>query len=385
MASVKLRVLIICGAAALLSVVAACSSSSGGGREAPSHTAKGASSAATASAPSDGLIAQFTKGTGKAPSGVPVTVAAGKNIVIIPCSTALEGCMSGANAALAAVKVLGWHGKIIDGGYSAAGYAKAIHAAVADKADGIMLTAIDCPYAKSALEDAKAADIPVVTSFSYDCNDPAFGGGGAALYSGITANWDTYLQSWGAAKAQLVAAKKPGAEIIKITLSEFTGSIYENKGFDEGIKQACGSCKVDTIALTNADLAGSGATQKIQAAVVSHPSASVIVAPAEPITGFIVSTLKQDPGRKFFVLGGQGEASTMADIRAGTVSADLCLDPTWLGWAEADVLVRVLAKQPIPSEGLGWQLVTKGVNLPASGPFVSSVNYVAAYKRMWGK
>jgi ribose transport system substrate-binding protein len=66
------------------------------------------------------------------------------------------------------------------------------------------------------------------------------------------------------------------------------------------------------------------------------------------------------------------------------VNAAMIAPSDWTGWAAIDTMNSLFRHSKPAYSGLGWQLVDTQHNLPASGPFVSSVNYRAIYEKAWG-
>src|SRR5438105_2236528 len=157
----------VAAAAAMVVGVAACgssssssssgSSSSGGGAAVTAFAQKAQSTAAQASA----------KQTAMPPATGPKAVA-GKSIFVIPCAMAAEGCAGPAREAMTAAGKIGWHATLIDPQGDPTKQAAAIQQAIAAKADGIVLEAIDAGVIAGPLQQAKAAGIKIVTFASVD-------------------------------------------------------------------------------------------------------------------------------------------------------------------------------------------------------------------------
>jgi ribose transport system substrate-binding protein len=66
------------------------------------------------------------------------------------------------------------------------------------------------------------------------------------------------------------------------------------------------------------------------------------------------------------------------------VSAVMIAPSDWTGWAAVDTLNNLFQGKAPAFSGLGWQLVDPAHNLPASGPWVSPIDFKAIYKKAWG-
>src|SRR5689334_10444889 len=97
--------------------------------------------------------------------GDAVQAPAGKKIVAITCSSQGYGCVQGGIGVQEAAKALGWSVTVADGKGDPATWNSAIQQAVASKADGIVLLAVDPALVAGALAKAKAAGIPVISTF----------------------------------------------------------------------------------------------------------------------------------------------------------------------------------------------------------------------------
>jgi ribose transport system substrate-binding protein len=99
--------------------------------------------------------------TARPPSDGPKAVK-GKNIVIIPCSMAAEGCGRMARGAQEAAKLIGWQSTLIDPAGDTTKAADAVQRTINIKADGIILVGTDAKRIQGALQQAKEADIKIV-------------------------------------------------------------------------------------------------------------------------------------------------------------------------------------------------------------------------------
>ena len=175
------------GVAASLLLLAGCS---GGSTTASPNTAAttpagGAGTASgTPSAPTGASGEQVSSAPLKAPDATARPGAKGKKIVVISAGQASISNSVPVAAAVEAAKALGWTTTTYDEAFNPASAPGLVGQAIASGAQGIILDATDCPTVKNALQQAKAKGIKVVGIYSFDCNDPIFGGGGQPLFSG---------------------------------------------------------------------------------------------------------------------------------------------------------------------------------------------------------
>ena len=235
-----------------LALVAACSSSGSNAAPASSggsgSSATGGQQAPVASGVSNQESAALTalyKGTLQPPSSASRPAVKGKKIVIISAGQSSISSSIPVDATEQAAKAIGWQVSIYDEQLNPANAPGLMRQAISSGADGIIMDATDCPTIKGPLQEAKAKGIPVLGIYSFDCNDPAFGGGGQPLFSGyinygikgntlaqLTLAADKFTESYGAAQADaMIAATNGHAKIIYFNDPEFVVLHYTGEGF----------------------------------------------------------------------------------------------------------------------------------------------------------
>jgi ribose transport system substrate-binding protein len=379
----------LAAALALPIVLAGCSSSAGSAKTNNAGAAGGGSSSdytATATA----AVEAAYRGLYTEPAQSSAPAQKGKSIWVVSCAQALPGCAEPTAGVQEAANALGWQVTVVDGKANPAGYSAAIHQAIAAKADGIIGVAIDCPYAKSALQDAKNAKIPTVGVYAYDCNDPKAGGGSALYTATVNTNGTPaeFGAKWGKLKADYaIMATKGSAKIIQLTHPDFLITQYQYAGYTQELAK-CGSCKVvDKVDITAQDL-GSPATtaQKAATALQQHPEANVLEVPDDTTVAEIAQAVKAAHRPGLVVVAGEGYPSTFDFISNKVVTAAVAIPANWLGWSGADAMNRVLAGQTsIPNQGVSFQIIDRDHGLPAAGKgWMPSIDYKAAFTKSWG-
>jgi ribose transport system substrate-binding protein len=391
-----------------LVLVAACSSS--GSNAAPSGSggsssaAPGGQQAPVASGVSNQESAALTalyKGTLQLPSSASRPAVTGKKIVIISAGQSSISSSIPVNAAEQAAKAIGWQVSIYDEQLNPANAPGLLRQAISSGADGIIMDATDCPTIKGPLQEAKAKGIPVLGIYSFDCNDPQFGGGGQPLFSGyinygikgktlaqLTLAADKFTESYGAAQADaMIAATNGHAKIIYFNDPEFVVLHYTGEGFLNEIRNKCPGCSVvDKVSFTGTEL-GSVLQQKASAALLQHPEANAIKSPytAASILGISAAVSQSGRAGSMYVMGGEGFQPELDLLRAHQgVSAAMIAPSDWTGWAAVDTMNSLFLHKAPAFSGLGWELVDATHNLPATGPFLGSIDYKAIYEKAWG-
>lgn len=395
MTTKTLPLLGLCAAAAL--AAAGCGSSSGDTTTAATTSAAATKTVAAASTGTAGLRSTLEKafaGTDRAlPTSSPAP-AKGKSVWVISCSQAAPGCAVPAAGAEAAAKAIGWTVKVADGKFDPATYNQQVRAAVAAKADAIVLDVIDCVAVQGSLKAAKAANVKVFGLAAADCDDEYAGGGakqfdGQIDYAGKTYT-DFVKTAVAPAIATYVAVKNPKAHILALTEDDAAIIHHLNDGFATSIKTQCPGCTLVTAPITGADLVTNKLQSITSAMLTKDPKIDTVVAPYDATillgVGAAVGQARARGG-KVLLTGLEGLPPNIALIKAGQQDLAAGVPSRWAGWAAIDGLNRVFAGQPQVDAGIGFQLVTKDRNLPTGTNGYdgndSSAGYEANYQKLW--
>jgi ribose transport system substrate-binding protein len=196
-------------------------------------------------------------------------------------------------------------------------------------------------------------------------------------------------QEWDALKAAWLIAQTDGrARVIATDEPGFLISVHQIEGFRTEMAQ-CRTCSIaDTVILSPTDLEGSGAQTKMQSALLQNPTANAVLITTDSYFAQFANAALRNVGYSHLkIMGGEciGTAATDAIRAGGPEQACVSVSAQWEGWAAVDELNRQFAdpgSAPV-DEGLGFQIVDKTHNLPASGAVQPSVNFIAAYEKVW--
>jgi ribose transport system substrate-binding protein len=375
----------------LAAAVAACGSGGSGGS---TGTKDAGTSGGDYLAAAKARAEQSFKGTNTTPDTTSRTPSPGKKVVVISGGQSALSASVPSDAAVEAAKAIGWDVSLYDQKLDPTNATALIRQALAAGADGIVLDATDCPFAKQALQEAKAKNVKVVPIYAFDCDDPIFGSGGEPLFSGIinygkkAADIDAFTKSYGADQAAAIIAATDGkAQVVLFNDSEFTVLRYTAMGFKEEMAK-CGTCKIVAEVDFKAAELGPTLQQKAQSILLQHPEANAVKIPytAAALLGISPAVVASGRKDKLYVMGGEGFAPELDLIRGDKgLNAVNIVASDWTGWAAIDTLNSLFLGQPPADSGLGWQLADKDHNLPASGPFVPAIDFKAAYRKAWGK
>jgi ribose transport system substrate-binding protein len=317
----------------------------------------------------------------------------GLNVWIISPGMIGESSSIPVKAAKEAGEAVGWKMTIFDGKLDPSSFSTGIRQAIAAKANGIIIDAIDCAAIKQALQEAKEANVKTVGFFNYDCDDPNLGGG-ARMFDGMVnfgsqlGDYATLTRNFGAVKADWLIHKTKGkAKLIQFKEDEFLVLKYIREGFEAEFAK-CKTCEiVETVDFTLADY-GPKLQQKAQAALLKHPEANAVHVPYDTPMHFGVGGALVESGRndQLEVIAGEGFPSNIQLIHENKgQDAANAFPSEWTGWAAVDALNSVLQGKPPRDGGMGLKLIDREHNLPPSGKgYVPSVDFRALYKKAWG-
>jgi ribose transport system substrate-binding protein len=383
------------GRAAVLVVTAALAAAcSSNGTATKASKVEEAPTTTTGAGADNAILSAVYKGTLTSPDPAPRPGVKGKKVVIISSGQASISSSIPSNAALEAAKALGWSATIYDGQLNPANGVNLVRQAISSGADGIVLDAIDCATVKAPLEDARKKGITVVPIYAYDCNDPFAGQGDTSLFSApinygpdAVKNLGAFAEKYGFAQAQAVIAATGGkANVVFFNTDSTTVLHYTGKGFLDGMK-TCAECKVVAkVEFTGLDL-GPTLQQKAASVLLQHPEANAVKSPYTAATLLGIGPAVTQSGRasKLYVMGGEGFQPELDLLRNRQGVDAVMISPSdWTGWAAIDTMNSLFQGKAPAFSGLGWQLVDREHNLPASGEFRSSVDYKAIYKKAWG-
>lgn len=309
-----------------------------------------------------------------------------KTVWVISVGQASPTGAAGANAAMKAGETIGWNMKLFDAKLDPAQFSNGIKQAIAVDADGVVLIAVDCPAAKSALQQARDADVKTVGVYALDCNevDPSDEG----LYSSQVSFGDRYssladaYQAWGSDSAKWAIAHNGGsAKVLSFENNEYDILKNYQKGFKAEVEK-CDSCEFTVVDWLAADF-GPKLTAITQAALLKNPDAQVVQGGSNPTLGITQGVTQSGKQASLATIGGLGLSIDNDAIRQGQLTAANAWPSEWFGFGAVDTLNSVFNGTEVRDQGLGWQIIDANHGLP-DGDFTSDVDYIAAYKASWG-
>lgn len=381
------------GAFALALLVGALMLSGCGTSKDADSSGSGDSTAKESPTPLKSLYAgQFEPPPSTGPKAVP-----GKTVWYVSCGQAFRPCAMMAEAFSEAGKALGWNVAVKDGKADPAAASSIIRSAIVAHVDGVVVADYECPNIKGALQEAKAAGLPVASMLGPDCNNPIYDNADSekSLFSFTPklrnfADPLDFWRAWAAARADFVVDKVgKNAKILYINETSYASQRARYASFVNRLDRVCPSCKVKNVEWNFAQVP-SPASQIWQTAIQSNSDYNVVIWGLDSLPALGLESALATAGVTHDLVGGGEGGSEVAFqlIRDKKADFSAAVDYRWESWAAADDLNRLFAgadPAKLPNQGSGWQFVDKGHNLPAADQIPNPpVDYEAAYRAIWG-
>jgi ABC-type sugar transport system substrate-binding protein len=374
--------------AVVLVAASACSSSG----SSPSATpGSGSSSGATTGTTSDSCVTQATalvaqhlasKSQNWYPTDSPKgAVAKGKSFWVIPVTTAIPTLADYAKGFQNAAAALGAKATIFDGQGTPAGAAQGINSAIAAHADGIVTALIDPKSIVSAVDNAKAANIPIIEADSGPPVPPYVSGVEAAA-----AQNQTVQGSW-----QVDYALKMTSCKLHVLLVNTPGNIASdstNGGSRAELAKLCPTaCNSYDAGVAVQDLA-TKTTGLVENAVRLHPDINAIIEVADVYQPYVATALAA-VGKSVPVIttSSMGNLANVGKVGAG-VAADVVYAPGLAhGWFYMTAVLKLLNGGKAVAELYPIGLVdasNRAANDPSNYVTPPYANFEAQFKQLWG-
>jgi ribose transport system substrate-binding protein len=309
-----------------------------------------------------------------APGGA-VKAPAGKRVVAITCSSQGYGCVQGGIGVQEAGKALGWKVTVVDGKGDPGAWNAAIQQAVVAKADGIVLLAVDPQLVSGALAKAKAAGIPVVSTFI-----PKLGSATVDGYASTDhAQGGKILADW------IIKDSGGKADVLMLSEKAFPELVKRNAALTDELASQCPGCRIAATVEFNIGTMAQQLAGAVTSALQRDPKVDYVVAPFDSSGIFAGQGIRQ-AGKAGAVkmVGAEGDPNGIQAVQGGTQAIDLATVPPWGGWAAMDLLVRRFAGTPLETAELPQRLFDKS-NVPAGKGWTGDVDYQAKYRELWGR
>lgn len=312
----------------------------------------------------------------------PVRVAAGKRLTIITCGSTGITCVRLANGAKAAAQSIGYTATVVDGRQDPTVWNQAIHQAIANKSDGIVLAAVPPALVQGALQSAKAAGVEVAATLATHGDGPV-----------TRVNYDRTKVA--EANAAFIAKQSGGkAHVLQLAdYTDFPDLKQDGEQYASLLTQYCSGCEVVKTLTFTAATAPQRLPGDVAQALQSDPSINYILVPFDTFNPFVIQGIRQaGKATSTKIVGVGGDPPSIDAIKSGTQVESLGTPAEWMGWSAVDGLLRAFAHQKqqplLDSPGSNYDVPMRYVtsdNLPGSGSWQGDFDYEAQFKKVWRK
>lgn len=314
--------------------------------------------------------------------------AAGHKLIVVVSTDQRNGGARGVSEGIEeAAKIIGWDVRVIDGQGSVNARAEGISQAVALKADGLVLDAVDAAEQSSATEAALKAGIKVVGWHSGPKPGPMAKYG---LFTNITTD---PLEVAKAAASYAVADSDGKAGAVIFTDSAYAIAIAKSDAMAAVIK-ACKTCTLLSIEDTPLADAANRMPQLTTSLLTRYGKKWTYGLSINDLTfDFMAPSLQAagipGDGAPHAISAGDGSEPAFQRIKAGEYQIGTVAEPLRLhGWQEVDELNRAFSGAPASGYVAPPHLFIKANIDKDGGPkniFDPQNGYTEAYRKIWGK
>ena len=266
-----------------------------------------------------------------------------------------------------------------------------IQSGIAQKVDLIVLEGSPDPQLLGPqIKAARDAGIPVISTHLYDAS---FASGAAKLNPNVTTFVPANHYRAGTLMADYAIAHSGGkVNAFFVASNEVQPSAGIAKAFSDELAKRCPStCKAKVSNIPIADWATKVPTA-VQTALISDPTINYVVPVFDGMTPNLVTGITQAGKQgQVSIVAYNGTASVMQMIqRKNLVVAEIGEPLEWLGWANVDQAMRVLAgAKPLVSEKTPLRLFDASNINDAGNPVnqtdgYGSTDFKSGYRALWG-
>jgi ribose transport system substrate-binding protein len=303
----------------------------------------------------------------------------GKSLWFISPTQANVYASTVAAGAQEAAKTAGLKMTVFDGKGSVAEYNKGMEEAITNRADGIILHAINPDLVSGPFEKARTAKIPMVDA---DNGDP-----GDALKPGLFAHVTAHYTGLGRVWARYIVWKSGGRPVHVEYFDDpnFPAEFKKFNGLSKELRRLCPTCTLHWEKIPITTLAQSLAGRVVNV-LRRKPNTKWVIGGFGGTVRYITLGIRQARAvGKVRLISASAESQNLDAIRKGQIlEADIGVPSSWLGWAEVDQLARAVASQRALAENVPLRLFTKA-NLPATNAnLFGKTDFRRNYRKIWG-
>jgi ribose transport system substrate-binding protein len=298
-------------------------------------------------------------------------------LVAIGCTPALIGCHLGADAAVAAVKQLGWRGKVVSV-ENPADTDQAMQTAILDGATAILLQGIDESLVPIGLREAHAKHIPVVSTFQENTPGPE------AVNYEVNPN----ARAEGQLLADAMIANNNGkVDVLFLDDNEYGLPVLVLKDAMAQLK-ACTICHITFAPPINftGNTVNTTFPGRVVGALRADKSINSMLVGYDPPATYLVPAINaaglRNQAQLYSQLGDTLHYVQARDAFANDIGASLA----WAAWGALDEIFRYLNNQPFVVENVPAQMFNYANVPPGNTPFSGvSSGFEQKYLGLWGR
>lgn len=390
-------------AVVLVVLVAACASgsSTSEGNDSPATTGAGDPGSTTTSvaevlsgadavAAAEEGLQPWLEGTFRPPPDDGPPAVDGASIYVISCGQLLESCSVLVDGVMDGADAIGWDATLFDTGLDFTKAGDGVRQAIAAGADGAVVVGVDCQHFSGALDEANAADFPVVVLNAFDCDVTSDGEQDARFAAQVSFTPEGQDPEQGArdfagAKVDFgIVDTDAELKVINLTQDDLLAITLLGEGFEQAVG-TCGSCElVDTVTFSTGDLLDGSLPQKVASAIVAHPEANAINFPYAAAVQLGLAGITDSGRDDLLVMGAEGMPSQYDLLADGQIDMVMAFPSDWTGWAAIDTLNRIFQDAETVDEGVGYQLLTADDLGAGNAPPPPPYDFEATYREVWG-
>ncbi len=328
----------------------------------------------------DQIVAERSGKQTRTPPETGPKAAPGKSAYIVACSQALEGCQRESVTAEEAGEAMGWNMTLFDTESKPDKMVEGIQRAIDNKADGIIVQAIDMSALAAPLEKAKAAGAAVVCFACVNHNDIA---------SQVIPSEESFYEDGYDIAAQMYKNTEGSPRILVISNKE-TGVIVKRlegtKQFVEDCQAAGGDCEIVNEEYFLYSNMTTAIPELVSVSLQQHPDTNAVWMGFDSSSEFVEQGVNQagKSSADLALYGFDGNKANIAAIREGGLQVASMAGPfEWVGWAEVDALNRVFQGEEPVDEVVVSKLITEE-NAPESDIYDGEVDFEKGYLDVWG-
>jgi ribose transport system substrate-binding protein len=373
--------------AATAVLVAACGSSSS------SSTTPSSGASGSGVAQAQAVVARESRPTTSfAPPGPSFSARSlrGKSVWYIPISLSVPVFAISNGTLTTALSKVGISEHSCSGEASPSATSACINQAVAANAGAIITDAIPVALASNAFASAESHHIPVLVQDQL----PPRGGPGTVHGFGDDKLAYQPLQAANLVEAEAywtIADSHGKANVLLEPYTDSPSTLSYDVSTEAVFKKLCPGCTVanQKIGLATASLTPS----QTSSALLSHPNTNYVLPEFDALLEGVGQGIQQAGfTSKVKVVTSAGDLPALQAIKAGRISVDAGEDFPYIGWADADEVMRMMLGKPIVTEKPPLRLFTAAnvgsLSLTpaaqASGEWYGSSAYTSMFEHLWG-